>query len=268
MQTEINKTRGLVATVTSGDVKPQYAQSLSDMRAYNITNGITNVEYKTFYATLVERGRDDAVMHAIKNNYDWLLQIDADAVVPAQTLAMLFDTMVQTNADVVGAYSQLKGKPHRPTIDTGTGTWENWAPGNGVLEVIRTGGHCLMTSVDLHKRMGPPWFRSRTPKPILQSFREVDNHMRCKFDGVNPLQDGSWEEGIRTAMSDAVPPVHAVGEDSAFCDRVKAMGGKIVVNTDVVTGHVTNHTITYKDFADQYAKDVRAMLASYGILTT
>ncbi|NIV29482.1 MAG: hypothetical protein GWN58_08215, partial [Anaerolineae bacterium] len=111
-----------------------------------------------------EHGRDEACNHALQNNYDWILQIDADAApIPPGSLERILNVayVQQPDADVVGAYCQLKHPPFLPTIDTGTGTWEQIFPGEGVLEVMRTGGHFLLTKVPSLRRFGPPWFRTR-----------------------------------------------------------------------------------------------------------
>ncbi|GAJ03734.1 unnamed protein product, partial [marine sediment metagenome] len=91
---KLQEYKGLVATVcTSGDVKPQYAQAREDMRAWNIEHGFTNVEYRTFPAALVESGRDEIMTHALKEEYEWVLQIDADAgPFPNNTLMRLLHT--------------------------------------------------------------------------------------------------------------------------------------------------------------------------------
>jgi hypothetical protein len=84
---------------------------------------------------------------------------------------------------------------------------------------------------------------------------EVDNFARIKFDGRNPLRDAPgdvWAKLEKCAREDpsAAPeqftPVE-VGEDSGFCDRARAAGFHIVVNTDIACGHVDHRVLTGAD---------------------
>ena len=168
-QIQLTGLRGLVATVcTTGSIRPQFSQCLSNMRDWNTRNGFQQVEYRYFHAVLVEAGRDNAVKHMLQpspgeQSYDWMLQIDADATFPQDTLAKLLNTVYVTRPqfDAIGAYSTLKSWPYLPTIDTGSGTWEEHYPGEGILQVIRTGAHCLLTKQSCFQRVSDPWFRSK-----------------------------------------------------------------------------------------------------------
>ena len=243
---------GLVATVcTTGMVQPEYAQALQDMRSYNDRSEIHKVEYQVFDAKLVEAGRDAAAMHALENRYAWILQIDADAApfAPNALEILLFNLFVEyPNLDAIGAYAQLNADIPLPTIDTGTGTWELHFPGEGVLPVIRTGGHFLLTKTIAFQRMGPPpWFRTRRAIRPVEAMREIDSFARCELDGINPFwEDPQWKTlymSARDKASRGEPEAH-VGEDSGFCDRLTASGGLIAVNTNVVTGHVIKDVLT------------------------
>lgn len=84
--------------------------------------------------------------------------------------------------------------------------------------------------------------------PPAQAFAEVDNFARTHLDGSNPLtQHKEWSTLIAEAKRVASGDSHTVGEDSGFCDAVRAVGGNIVVNTDVVTGHVGKKIVTWPD---------------------
>jgi len=148
---DLKELRGLVATVvTTGAVKPQFSQSLSNLRDYNTRQGYINVEYAQFPAVLVESGRDEVILHARQQKYDWVLQIDADAGPFAEDSLLRMLKTIYTDVpqiDVLGAYAQLKGGINPPTIDTGTGTWEEHYPGEGILRVIRTGCHFFITKL-------------------------------------------------------------------------------------------------------------------------
>ena len=251
---DIRKTRGLIATVClSGSVKPQFAAALSDLRDWNSRNQFTSVEYRTFNGVLIEAARDGVVTHALKEGYDWILQIDADAApFPQDSLARMLDTCYVSSPalEVLGAYAQLKAPPHFPTIDTGTGTWEEHYPGEGVLPVIRTGCHFLLTKTNVFKRFGPPWFRTRQLPTLLTSLKEIDGAARQRFHGANPLVEvPEWNmlfhEAARSPESFAGS---GVGEDSGFFDSHRFHGGTAAVDTDLVIGHVADKIISPIDF--------------------
>jgi hypothetical protein len=252
---QLRKSKGLVATVcTTGTVLPEYAHNFMELRSFNETNDFRGIEYVTFNAVFVEAGRDAACEHAVNQGYDWLLQIDADAApFKADSLIKLLETAYVTHPylNAVGAYSQLKGDVPIPTIDTGTGRWEEHYPNTGVLPVIRTGAHFLLVKVPTLQTMGKPWFRSRRVLPPLDAFREVDNFARCELDGRNPFSSTmDWVALVASASAAAVKDGNAeqsVGEDSGFCDKLKAIGGNIAVDTRVVAGHMDRKYIVPDD---------------------
>jgi hypothetical protein len=267
---------GMVATVVlSGTVESAYAKCHEDMRAFNITNGITAVEYCQFQATLVEAGRDGAVEHFLNaktregTSYAWMLQIDADATFPPDSLVKILNTAFNLvpDSDVVGGYAQLKGTMI-PSIDTGTGTWELHYPGEGVLEVMRTGAHFLLTKRSAFEKMGPaPWFRTRWSPRAIDSLAEVDNYARQKLSGRNPLSDTpEWQTLLTEAAKGSAGGPSSVGEDSGFCDRLKACGGNIYVDTGLVTGHVYKDIITPDKLIEKVKKRDRQLRLVCGIL--
>ena len=253
--------RGCIATVClSGLVDEYFSQAREDMRSWNDKNGFVNVEYLTVSATLVEPGRDSILEHALKQDppYDFVLQIDADAApIPQEALAqILYSAYIEApDSDVVGAYCQLKHKPYLPTIDTGTGTWEPIFPGEGLIPVIRTGGHFLLTKTGILTKFGPPWFKTRRTMRPIDALTEVDNYARLKLHGENPFRDNdAWEDLQTKAREEGGGVVSTAGEDSGFCDALKAVGGKIYVNTNLVIGHVAKRIIKPSDLKDTLTK--------------
>ena len=245
---QFSKLRGLCATVvTSGVVEPQFAQCHEDMRSFNDVNGLRSVEYKQFSASLVEAGRDAVVAHAIQQNYDYILMTDADATFPPDALYKILDTAYNKvpDSDLVGGYCQLKGSLV-PTIDTGTGTWELHFPGEGILPVIRTGAHFILCKRSVFDKMGPPpWFRTRHAPRLLDVLYEVDGASRQAFSGENPFSRmDEWKKLMDAAAKNAGGGPSSVGEDSGLCDRLRAAGGRIYVDTDIVTGHIYKDVIT------------------------
>ena len=265
--------RGVVAcVVTTGDVKPQFSAALSSMRDWNTRNGFVGVEYRFFDAKLVESGRDAVCRHALAEGYDWVLMIDADAAGwPPESLAKMLQTAYVTHQSVhvIGAYAQLKQPPFLPTIDTGTGKWEVQYPNQGVIRVIRTGGHFLFVKTELLKHMGAPWFRTRVPLTPVKAMKELDNFARVTLDGKNPLRDHPEWDTLMMAAAKASLGMNAgeihIGEDSGFCDNARAVGGQIAVDTDLVTGHVGDRVITPVDLRDEIRKFDKRLYAAVGV---
>jgi hypothetical protein len=264
--------KGLVATVViTGSIVPQYSECHENMRSYNeVQVGLRNVEYKKFYGVLVEAARDDVVKHALQNNYDWILQIDADATFPQDTLHRLLERAYVDAPDcgVVGAYCQLKPQPHMPTIDTGTGTWEEHYPGEGLLPVIRTGAHCFLAKTWVFQKIGrAPWFRTRLAQRPVQAFREVDGFMRQRLDGENPLTEHpEWETGLHEAVAASRDSNEAVvGEDSSFFDRCRAHNVSLFVDCDLPTGHMGQQLINPALFKEQVDRNRRLQRLALGV---
>lgn len=267
-QVDLRDLPGLIATVvTTGFVTPEYAFNLMELRSTNETNDFRKIEYRQFDAKLVEAGRDAVIAHAMQQNYEWVLQVDADAAPfpPNALIVMLQDAYLDfPDADVISGYSQLKAPVPLPTIDTGTGTWEEWYPESGVLPVIRTGAHFLLTKKSAFIKMGePPWFRTRHSDRPIDAMHEVDNFARCKLDGKNPFTEiPEWETLLASAREASAGGPSHVGEDSGFCDRLLASGGRIYVDTRILAGHMDKKYITPDELREAMTeRDMQAKLA-------
>lgn len=230
---------------TTGHIQSETHVAFSNMRDWNSRHGLVNIEYGAPEAKLVESARDAICTHALEQRYDYILMVDGDAA-PFETyslgrmLQLAFE--IQPAIDVVGAYCQVKGAPYLPTIDTGTGTWQAEPAYQGTLPVIRTGGHFLLIKTAILRKFGPPWFRTRQALTAMKILQEFDNYSRTKLDGKNPLRGTvEWETLMDGAKGAGAPS--SVGEDSGFCDSVRAVGGHIVVDTDLIVGHVGKHVI-------------------------
>lgn len=275
---------GLLALTTYGTVQPETVQSLLDLRGYNDANGITNIQYATVHGTLVDKSRNESVRMMLQNpNLKYIFFIDADMSFAPDLVQKILLTAYHPQgcswADAVGGYCQLRGKPYLCTIDTGTGTWESHDARVGPIEVIRTGSACILIKRHVFERLDFPWYGVRpAPRPI-DMLLEVDNFARCKMDGRNPLREhAAWAVLEQCAKEEAAtqysnPATHgpggfmsSVGEDSSACDRMKALGFRIVVQTDAVCGHIDRYTITPELHMEETAKAERMTRLASGIL--
>jgi len=259
---------GMVALTTYGTVQAETAQSLLEMRAFCERNGLTDIVWTWVSGALVDKARNEAVRTFLGTQVSgrqlgFLCFIDCDMVFAPNILDLLLATAYKLTpwADMVGAYCQLRGKPYLPTTDFGSGLWESSDPGCGPQEVIRTGSACILIKRHVYEKMEYPWYGVRpAPRPI-DILTEFDNYTRIKMDGENPLREHPvWTKLEQCATQDAIaqrqrtpenaPPgafFSSVGEDSNFSDRAKALGFRIVVQTDAICGHLDRHVITPED---------------------
>lgn len=262
--------KGLIASISlSGSVRPEFSEAWADMRSWNDRNGFHGIEYRIENGVLVESARDAVAAHAVREGYEWVLQIDADAApFPPHATAWMLERLFVTHPQLqaIGGYCQLKGPPHFPTIDTGTGTWEEHYPGEGVLPVIRTGAHFIMIKCEVFQRMAPPWFRTRVTPPPLVAMMEVDGFARQRNGGQNPLWNAEWSNLMEEARaSNPGRGVGPVGEDSSFCDYLTGQGGRIAVDTNLVVGHVGTKIIMPEDFAKAFREQLTSQRQALGV---
>lgn len=255
---------GMIVCTTYGSVRVEMAKSMLEMRAIAERQSASNIRWEFAVATLVDKARNDAVRAVLADpNLQWLWFIDADMQFSPELIHIMLASAYGSAswADVLGGYCNLRGSPYMPTIDTGTGTWEPTLPNQGVLEVIRTGAACLLIKRHVLEQMKAPWFGIRTSPKGLDAMTNFDNYARIKFDGRNPFSAlPEWEQLFKCAReeSSGAPEgheFHTVGEDSNFCDRSRALGFRIAVNTDAVVGHVDTKVIT----ADDHIKAIHEM---------
>lgn len=267
---------GALAVTTWGMLTVETSAALVEMRGFNERSGIKDVLYTFVAGGLVDRTRNESVRQMLMARLagqplGWIVFLDADATFQPDVLDKLLHTAYALVpwADAVGAWCPLRGKPFLPTIDTGTGTWEPHDVNCGPLEVIRTGAHCILIKRHVYERMAFPWYGVRPAPRALDVMTEMDNYARCKLDGKNPLRETTaWAQLEKAAAEDAqmqhmrghntrIEQLSAVGEDSNFADKMRALGFRIVVNTDIVTGHVDRKVIGWEDHRDAMA-EIRA----------
>ena len=95
-----------------------------------------------------------------------------------------------------------------------------------------------------------------------------------KFDGKNPFRDRddqAWERLEQCAREDpsANPSQFTpaeVGEDSGFCDKVKAAGMRIGVDTSIVCGHLEKKVTTWVNHKNALADMEKQKRLCVGLL--
>lgn len=129
----------------------------------------------------VDIARNVVVERFLRSDAEWLLWLDSDAVVHSLTLVRL----LSHGLPVVGALSFQRYGPCLPTVMRGKapdglgwmvqiGETREWllrhgtrwpaatvllpAPEDALVEVDRTGCHCLLTHRQVYQAIAPPWF--------------------------------------------------------------------------------------------------------------
>ena len=266
---------GTVCCTTYGQIRHETALALMEMRSFSERQGMLNVHWETLPATLVEKARNEAVRGMLRRGSHWLCFVDGDMVFQPDALIRLLHTAYVDlpHADAVGAWCPLRGDLAIPTIDSGTGTWESWFPGSGVVEVIRTGAAFVLFKRHTFEALQDPWFRMRVPMRPLDFLLELDGFTRQKFDGRNPMRGlpgEPWERLEKCARDDpsvapgTFVPVE-VGEDSSWSDRMKNAGFRIFVNTDVACGHIDTRILTHADHKRAIEERERAQRLLCGV---
>ena len=255
-QMQVQVPAGAVVLTTYGSITMETMAAWGNMREHTIRAGITPV-WSMVHGTLVDRARNQAVVEFLRNQppLGWMLFVDGDAIFGADSLLKILMTAYgdYPQADAVGAYCTLRGEPYLPTIDTGTGTWESVLPGQGVMEVMRTGSAFILLKRHCFERVEGPWYGTRNPMRPLDALAEVDNFAHTKFDGRNPLADtAEWQALLKCAKDDPSSQqphniTQFVGEDSNWCDRMRFAGMRVFVNTDVEVHHLDRVVRSAKD---------------------
>lgn len=270
---------GLVAYTTHGLLRSETAKSLNEARAFCERNGIA-LQWEPVAQALVDKARNDAGDLLLSTAGQWLCFVDADMVFPPWAIVGLIATAygeatvnIPTGpnsavpihptpwADIVGGWCPLRNAPYLPTIDTGTGTWEPHEPNQGPLEVIRTGGAFVLVKRHVFERMERPWFGVRPAPRAIDILQEFDGYNRQKFDGRNPFTGlKEWEQVVNCARQEAGgprddrTPFQNVGEDSNFADKARALGFRIVVQTNVEIAHIDQVVRTSADHRKEMNK--------------
>jgi hypothetical protein len=135
--------------------------------------------------------RNDLVYQFLDNDdAKWLLQVDRDAILHPETVTRL----LSWDKRVVSALAFTRGIPPLPNVWTkphsqipgryisdfaGTVDWlkehdirtngpylVDPRPGDALVEVKRTGAHCLMVHRSVYEEMGPPWFKYHEQRDV------------------------------------------------------------------------------------------------------
>lgn len=183
-------------------IPAQFAQSLATL------NKVGDCAIAMEIGSLIYNARNDLAIKAIENGFEYVLWLDSDMSFAPDTFQKLYDTLIETNADIVSGLYFRRVPPYTPvifkklSIDGDGLKWENYNdyPGE-TFEVEGIGFGCVLMKTE-----------------TLLSVALKYNNM------FSPLAN--------------------VGEDLSFCWRARQCGFNIVCNPKIKLGHVGHYTVT------------------------
>lgn len=148
----------------------------------------------------VDIARNWCVLHAIENQYDYIMWVDSDNVIPRDAVKKL----ISSGKDIIsGVYARkiIGSKDivllNRDKTEDRYTFLTTEVVNTGIIEVDAAGFGCILTKVDVFRKLfditGRSWFKTN---------QEI-----------------------------------GVGEDIYFCEKVKELGYKVHVDTSVLCGH-------------------------------
>ena len=150
----------------------------------------------------VDEARNELVDIAIKNGAKYLMMIDDDVLVPNDALIRLFHQLHGQDEMIASGVYYTKTQPSTAIVldKNNPGGIVNYRQGE-VIHADYVGCGCMLIDMSVFDQLEKPYF---------------------KFNRCRP---------------DIDPAMGAVGEDVWFCDKVAALGYRVVVDTNVQCGH-------------------------------
>lgn len=195
-------------------------------RLTELHNNGRNYEVKIYMmtGTVIDRTRNLLVKQALDEGCDYIMFIDADMLLPQNSI----DELIDMNVGIASGLYFTKGKPYLPVARIKK---NSFGPDNGdadslhryledfefnkVLEVAAVGMGCCLIKSEVFRKLEYPWF---------------------KFDWRTE-KDGN---------------LYQLAEDLYFCENAKNAGYQTYLNTGIVCDHFgtevgASHFLMYKE---------------------
>ena len=140
----------------------------------------------------VAQARNRLVEKAINGEYDKLLMIDSDMILPEDTIIHLLDPDVPIVTGVARYKNDSGRAPIFKSTQDATGSnawkWDDIPPGR--FPISNGGVACGMIDVSLLKRMPRPWFVWQERANGTYSGEDIGFYEKVKSMGIQPYADG------------------------------------------------------------------------------
>ena len=216
--------------------------SVAAMAAYSAQSGI-EIAMLNVQSSLICHSRNMTVKFALENNCDYIMWIDSDMKMPADTILRL----LKHNKEIVGStYNKRTPRPDGSYETLGRLKGAQPDPGTvlrGLHEAERLPGGVLLVKCDVYRNMPEPWYALAYTWPGENLLERFKNMMR-EYYGKTPPEDalaevgdsklGAWlgeygyhgERGFEEAD-------RLWGEDLWFTRKVQQLGMKVWCDLDL-----------------------------------
>lgn len=144
----------LVAIPYTSHVPATAAYTLMPMMSFTEKMGVSISQF-TAGMSLVYIAREEAVKLAIKDNYDYLMFIDSDMVVPVNLITRL----LSHKKPIVSGLAFKRVPDHEPCIFKSLDPPDYYYDyPQGLVEVAAVGMACTLIDCNVLKALPPPWF--------------------------------------------------------------------------------------------------------------
>jgi hypothetical protein len=145
------KLKVLIEIPHTGMFSFQFVNSYPLMIFTAIQKGIS-IEYELRGHSLVYDAREEAGLHFLKTDADFLLFLDSDMVPPADMLVRL----TECDKDIVSALAFRRVPGYEPCIFKGEEFYRDYP--KGLIEVDGTGMACTLIKRKVFEKTPQPWF--------------------------------------------------------------------------------------------------------------
>lgn len=183
----------------------------------------TIVKYHLVGSSLVYDAREKIFNFAISNNADWVIFIDSDMVVPANTVTNFVNARVDDIVpEMITGLCFKRTEPFQP---------------------------CFYTKARID---------TKTKKPILESPIEFPDNGFMQVEGFGMACCFIRMSAIKRIKQPYFFPFPGIGEDLSFCIRARMANVKMFADLSLNVGHVSNIPIYKQHFftaRDEYLKN-------------
>ena len=208
----------MASPVYGGLVTTGYLVSILDTQAEFIKHNIP-YELQIIIDSMVQKGRDILTAKFLRTKYSHILWLDADVDWKAEDVLRL----LSHDKDIVcGIYPKKRFPIEYPIVWTED---DKDADEDGLVEIVGAGAGFLLIKREVMEKM----VEAYPEKKYIahDAIQEKDQYLDLEVYGL-------WDTYIENEIF--------FGEDIAFLERWRAIGGKVLLDTKVYLKHIGSYT--------------------------